>query len=64
MTTTPTITAATALADVYLHWLNNYLTAECWAEHNGLDVDDAKVILALGRKYHEIRTVDRLHPEA
>lgn len=50
---------ATALADVYLHWYNNYLTAEVWAEHNGLDVDDAKAILALGRKYHEIRTGDR-----
>ena len=56
---TPNITAATALADAYLHWYNNYLTAEVWAEHNGLDVDDAKAILALGRKYHEIRTGDR-----
>lgn len=43
------------LADLFLDYFNNYLTVEKFAEHNELDVDDAKAIIELGRKYHEQR---------
>jgi|TARA_R110002033_G_scaffold145125_1_gene182929 hypothetical protein len=38
--------------DFYLDWLNNYLTFEKIAEHHGLDVDDAKALISMGRYMH------------
>ena len=38
--------------DFYLDWFNNYLTVEKLAEHHGLDVDDAKALISMGRYMH------------
>ena len=38
--------------DFYLDWFNNYLTVEKIAEHHGLDVDDAKALISMGRYMH------------
>lgn len=41
------------LIDLYLDFVNNYLTVAKFAEHNELDIKDANEILILGKKYHE-----------
>jgi len=38
--------------DFYLDWVNNYLTVEKIAEHHGLDVDDARTLITMGRYMH------------
>lgn len=43
------------LADVYLDWVNNFLTLERFAEYYGLDESDAKQLLAIAKKSHEQR---------
>ena len=43
------------LADVYLEWVNNFLTIERFAEYYGLDEADAKQLLAIAKKSHEQR---------
>ena len=47
------------LAAIYLDYINNYLTVATFAEHNGLTVDDANLLLTLARNCHE-----QPHPEA
>jgi hypothetical protein len=49
-----------ALADLFLDYFNNYLTIEKFAEHNEMEVEDAKLILQLGLKYHEQRAAGEL----
>jgi hypothetical protein len=41
------------LVETYLDRVNNYLTLEKFAEHNGLDLDFAKKLLELGKMAHE-----------
>lgn len=41
------------LRSLYLDYLNNYLSVERFAEHNGLDIDQADVLLDIGRALHE-----------
>ena len=43
------------LADLYLDWINNFLTIERFAEYYGLDEDDARDLLVLSKKCHEQR---------
>ena len=43
------------LADLYLDWVNNFLTIEKFSEYYGLDDDDAKQLLVLAKKCHEQR---------
>ena len=43
------------LADLYLDWINNFLTIERFSEYYGLDEDDAKDLLKLAKKCHEQR---------
>ena len=43
------------LADVYLEWVNNFLTIERFAEYYGLDEEDAKQLLVIAKKSHEQR---------
>jgi hypothetical protein len=43
------------LADLYLDWLNNFLTHEAFSEYYGLDLEDAKQLLILAKKCHEQR---------
>jgi hypothetical protein len=41
------------LREVYLDFVNNYLTLSVYAEHNGLTVEQAKALIQLGRECHE-----------
>ena len=43
------------LADFFLDWFNNYLTHEKMANDYGLTVEDTKVLIEMGREYHEAR---------
>jgi hypothetical protein len=43
------------LADLYLDWVNNFLSIERFAEYYGLDDDDAKALLEIAKKSHEQR---------
>ena len=43
------------LADLYLDWVNNFLTIEVFAEYYGLDEEDAKALLQIAKKSHEQR---------
>jgi hypothetical protein len=43
------------LADLYLDWVNNFLTIERFSEYYGLDEDDAKILLEIAKKSHEQR---------
>lgn len=46
------------LAQVYLDWLNNFLTIAGFAEHYGLHDEEAAILIDLGR-----RCFDNPHPE-
>tara|TARA_R110000764_G_scaffold233143_1_gene325869 strand:- start:499 stop:690 length:192 start_codon:yes stop_codon:yes gene_type:complete len=48
--------------DFYLDWFNNYLTVDKIAEHHGLDVDDAKALISMGRYMHH-RHVEMMNSE-
>jgi len=50
------------LREFYLDWVNNYLTVETMAEHHGLDVDDAKALINMGRYMHH-RHVEMMNSE-
>ena len=43
------------LADLYLDWVNNFLTIERFSEYYGLDEDDARDLLNLAKKCQEQR---------
>jgi hypothetical protein len=43
------------LADLYLTYVNDFLTIEIFAEYYGLDDDDAKALLEIAKKSHEQR---------
>lgn len=43
-----------SLKEMYLDWVNNYLTVEAFAEAKGLSIHDAKLLIQLGDKYSEI----------
>jgi hypothetical protein len=47
------------LVNQYTDFVNNYLTVELWAEHNGITIPDAVQILALALKLSKEN-----HPEA
>lgn len=47
------------LINAYLDYVNNYLTVERYAEHNGLTVGQAKQLLELAKAVH-----DSPHPDA
>lgn len=37
------------LADIYIHWVNDFLTIGGFADHYGLDDDQADILLNLAR---------------
>jgi hypothetical protein len=43
----------------YLDWVNNYLSVELFAEHRGLTVPEAQMLMALAKSCFENN-----HPEA
>ena len=57
---TPRLTpdARSYLRAVYLDYFNHYLTAEKFAEHNGLTIEQARLLLAVAKDVHENQ-----HPE-
>ena len=48
-------TMAKQLQEFYLDWINNYLTVDKIAEHNDLTAADARILIELGRAYHQER---------
>jgi hypothetical protein len=52
------------LNEIYLDYFNNYLTIEKFAEHNLITVDNAKILIGVGKGINE-EGVDFQHiPEA
>jgi hypothetical protein len=47
------------LSNDYLDWVNNYLTIEKFAEHRGLRVAEAEMLIKLAQSCFELN-----HPEA
>lgn len=45
--------------EIYLSWINDFLTIERFAEHHGLYVDEAQALVDLAQLIFE-----RQHPEA
>lgn len=45
------------LADLYLEWVNDWITVECFAEYYGLTEEQAKTVIELGRQIHEENVV-------
>jgi hypothetical protein len=41
------------MAELYLSFVNDFLTLGRFAEAHSLDVDDAETLIKLGKKYHE-----------
>lgn len=41
------------LREFYLDYVNNYLTVEKIAEHNGIGTDHAIKLIEMGKEYHE-----------
>lgn len=42
--------------DMYLDWVNNFLTIEVFAEHYDITIEKANRVINIGRKVHEGRT--------
>ena len=53
------MTTREQLSADYLDWVNNYLSVELFAEHRGLTVAEAKMLITLGTLCFENE-----HPEA
>lgn len=43
------------LADLYLEFLNNYLTVDKFAEHYQISEQDAVSLLSMGKEHHNNR---------
>lgn len=41
------------LIDVYLDWVNNFITIPAFADYYGVSESEAKAIIDLGRKLHD-----------
>jgi hypothetical protein len=41
------------LRELYLEYYNNYLTIEKFADHNQMEIEDMRKILALGKRLHK-----------
>jgi hypothetical protein len=52
-------TARSKLTDMYLEYVNDYLSVEKFAEHNGLSFSHAKQLLELAKTVYESP-----HPDA
>lgn len=46
------------LIEYYLDWRNNYMSVDKFAEHNGLTLDEAITLIALGKD-----VFNHKHPE-
>lgn len=48
-----------SLITLYLSWVNDYLTIEKFAEHHGLTVSEAALLISVAKSCHE-----NPHPES
>jgi hypothetical protein len=39
--------------EMYIDWVNNFITLECFAEHYGIDCETAGHVIVEGRRAHE-----------
>lgn len=46
------MTSRESLIEIYLDWFNNYLSVETYADHNGLEVDQASALITLARSVY------------
>tara|TARA_R100000697_G_scaffold123752_1_gene158139 strand:- start:1677 stop:1880 length:204 start_codon:yes stop_codon:yes gene_type:complete len=55
-----------SIINLYLDWVNNYLSLEVFAEHNQISIKLASLIIKEGRILHEINTagIDSLNTPA
>jgi len=42
-----------AIRDMYLDYVNNFVTTQAFCDHHGISETDAKMIIDLGRDLHE-----------
>ena len=42
-----------AIIKIYLDYYNNFLSIRRFAEHYDIEPEEAKIIISLGKKYHE-----------
>jgi hypothetical protein len=42
------------LIDLYLSWVNYFISLDSFSEYHGLDIEDAIDVIAMGEKYHNI----------
>ena len=47
------VVAYEALRELYLSWVNDYISVEAFARDNHLEVEHAKELIDLGRKVYE-----------
>lgn len=50
----------TCLVDLYLDWVNNFLSIDGFAAYYCIGIDDAKTLIDLGRKFHEERIKEKI----
>jgi hypothetical protein len=48
-----------AIIEIYLDWVNNFISLDKFAEHYGLNEIDAHYIVDLGRELNEQRAEDK-----
>ncbi|MBT7878093.1 MAG: hypothetical protein HN738_08425 [Gammaproteobacteria bacterium] len=48
-------TPQTRMEHAYLDWVNNYLTIETFAEHRGITIEHAKILIVIGREFNRRR---------
>ncbi len=44
---------------MYLDYVNNFLTVECFSEHYGMSLDNGYRVIVLGRKINELSAIKR-----
>ena len=47
------------LIEVYMDFINNYLTIDLWAEHNSLTLEQGRQVIAVARQVYNSE-----HPES
>ena len=53
----------TQLADIYLTYINEFLTVRYFAKYHGMEVGQACALLDLGGKFHEERVAEQKQKE-
>jgi len=51
------------IIEIYLDWVNNFISLEKFAEHYGLDEIDANYVIELGRNLNNLSRIKSLYRE-